>query len=88
MAMNRLQAAGDLLGHTMKVESKSVGRARHYWTVCSCGYESSPGKSSVFAMNAGIGHAKRIAVRLRQAGEVAVPETPEEVAILDSIVKD
>lgn len=77
MALNRWQAAADLLGHTVTSKSRRYGKTTHYWVVCSCGYESSPGRSSRFAVSAGIGHVRRVADRLREAGRLPdLPDTP------------
>lgn len=65
--VNRFQAAKELLGHDVEVKSRKVnGRVTYWKAVCSCGYESSEFKNSLrTATGAGIGHAKRVAERLR-----------------------
>lgn len=75
--VNRFQAVKELLGHDVKVEQRKVnGRVIYYKAVCSCGYESSEFKNSPrTATGAGIGHAKRVADRLRfERDGVSFPE--------------
>lgn len=65
--MNRFEAVRQLLGHDLDVKQRKVnGRVTYYQAVCSCGYESSEFKNSPrTATGAAIGHAKRVADRLR-----------------------
>jgi hypothetical protein len=55
-------AAATMLGHEVTSHRRQVnGTTWHHWTTCSCGYESSPGKSKRFAISAGLGHIQRVA---------------------------
>lgn len=83
--MNRWQAAADLLGHRLDSKSRRYGSTTHHWVVCSCGYESSPGKSARFAISAGIGHVRRVADQLRRAGELELPDTPGDVDVPQAV---
>jgi len=63
--MGLADVLGELVGHDVRLEQRRYGRTTHYWSMCSCGYESGHGKSSRFAIAAGAGHLKRIGARLR-----------------------
>jgi hypothetical protein len=69
--LGSLVDAGRELGHDVTVRERSYGRVKHHWVDCSCGYESSPGRSQVFAVAAGAGHLDRVRKR---AGEMAPPD--------------
>jgi hypothetical protein len=72
--VNRWEAAGDLLGHEIKSQSRKYGATTHHWVECSCGYKSEPGKSVRFAISSGIGHIKRVRQRLEGVGLVSSGE--------------
>lgn len=66
MNVNRFEAARELLGHDIQVREIRVnGTTRHWWVECDCGYRTEPGPSWKFHTSAAIGHAKRVADRLR-----------------------
>jgi hypothetical protein len=64
--VDRFDAAQEVLGHKLTPRRRRYGKTTHHWVTCSCGYESKPGKSLMFATNAGIGHVKRVADKLRR----------------------
>jgi len=69
----------------MTSKSRRYGKTTHHWVVCSCGYESSPGKSMRFAISAGIGHISRVADALRAAGELDLPDTPDGLPVPQTV---
>jgi hypothetical protein len=67
-------AAADMLGHELESHRRQVnGTTWHHWVTCSCGYESSPGKSKRFAVSAGIGHIRRVAAQTLRDGTSVAP---------------
>lgn len=82
--VNRFQAARELLGHDLDVKQRRInGTTTHYWVECSCGYKTEPGKSMRYHTSAAIGHAKRVADRLRAEAHDGVSFTESSGAALD-----
>ena len=74
--MGFFDAAADVLGHRLELRERAYGATRLYWIDCSCGYESKPGRSRKFALNAGIGHVQRVGERVSRGVESGQYDTP------------
>jgi hypothetical protein len=82
------KAASEMLGHKIELRQTKVagGKARHYWIVCDCGYESGHGRSLRFAMSSGIGHAQRVSERLSpEERPRRVSDTPSAAEVPGSV---
>lgn len=77
--VNRLEAAEAILrDHRLTPRRVKINETTwHHWTTCSCGYESSPGRSKKFAVSSGIGHIQRVADRLMAENGVSPPTRRE-----------
>ncbi len=80
--MNRFQAAAELLGHRPDVKHrKANGTTTYWWGECDCGWKSSEYRNSQrTAIGSAIGHAKRVADRLRLENDgVSLPPSGSNV---------
>lgn len=61
------ELVAELAGHRAELHQKRVnGSTTHYWVVCSCGFETEPGRSYRRHVLSAVGHLKRVGKRLNE----------------------